>query len=79
MTNVIKQGDKTLTLDENLALTIDANSRRLEFIIMKTSLKGLSIATLDGPLQSKKFTMEYNGHSTYFQYYKIGSDGKIAQ
>jgi carotenoid cleavage dioxygenase len=80
-TNVLKQGDKLLALDEiGQPYEIDANMQTIGIYNYENKLEGPSIAhPLTDPFTQESFTMGYNALPPYFQYYKIGSDGKIAK
>lgn len=78
-TNVLKQGDKLLALDEiGQPYEIDSNMETIGLYNYDNKLQGPAIAhPLTDFFTNETFTMGYNALPPFFQYYKIDSVGEI--
>ncbi|WP_103924739.1 carotenoid oxygenase family protein [Algoriphagus boritolerans] len=78
-TNVLKQGDRLLALDEiGQPYEINADMQTIGIYNYENKLKGPSIAhPLTDFFTNETFTMGYNALPPFFQYYKIDAAGKI--
>jgi carotenoid cleavage dioxygenase-like enzyme len=78
-TNVLKQGQRLLALDEiGQPYEINPDLKTIGLYNYDNALKGPSIAhPLTDPFTQESFTMGYNALPPYFQYYRIDQEGKI--